>query len=180
MRGFLRGAALVVVAVSLAGCTAGEAVTTSVGVEPYEGGPITEAQYKAIVQYAANCMLEKGYEPSSVERRSDGVTYGFGLSGSAGGMETSREDLLACEAEVHLMEAEIAFQDQSALTGTERERVYAEFITCMEEVGVMGITSADDADAVMDKMALFVENGGSEPGSTACYQRFRNDLFGSR
>lgn len=176
----MRATALVIVAVSLAACSAGETVTTNTGVEPYAGGPITEAQYKAIVQYAADCMLEKGYNPSAVERRSDGVTYGFELTGgTTDGIEKSREDLQVCEGEVHLMEAEIAFQDQSALTGAERERVYAEFVTCMDEVGLTGVSSADDAETVQDKMAAFVENGGSEGAAQECYERFRNDLFGS-
>lgn len=176
----VKGLALVVLAASLAACSGSEAASTTAGVEPYEGGEISEAEYKGIVQYARDCMEEKGYPVGDVYQRDDELTYTFDLDGTLaemGDADRRQEDMLACEAEMNYADAEIAYQDQNVLSGAEREEKFAEFAECMSGAGVE-VTAADDGAAVTEKIRAFVDAGGAEMPVMSCYDRFSVRLYG--
>ncbi len=176
----VKGLALVVLAVSLTACSGGQAASTTAGVEPYEGGEISEAQYKGIVQYARDCMEEKGYPVGDVYQREDELTYTFDLDGSAaemGDVEKRQDDLQVCESEMNYADAEIAYQDQNVLSGAEREERFTEFSACMAGTGVE-VTAADDGAAVREKIRAFVDAGGAEQPVMSCYDRFSVRLYG--
>lgn len=146
----------------------------------YGGGTITEAEYVSIVRAVRHCMMEKGYETDEVEKRQDGVTYGFGFSGGGGQRTTNgQEDLVSCEQEFALMEAELAFQDQHALTGAEREAAFSEFTSCMSAAGVSGITSALSVVEVQERMAELAEAGEDDSAAVACWTQHKSQLFGA-
>ncbi len=175
MRHRSRGLALVVLATSLAACGAGGAASTTAGVDPYEGGEISEARYKGIVQYVRDCMEEQGYSVTDVYQRDDGLTYAYDFEDRMG--DDDFELLSECEGEVHLMDAEVAYQDQNTLTGAEREEQFALFAECMTNAGVE-VTAADDGAAVAEKMRAFVDGGGAEMPVTSCYTRYSTRLYG--
>jgi hypothetical protein len=148
----------------------------------YAGGDITEAQYVSIVRAVHACMVDKGYDVDDVTKRTDGVTYGFTFSGSGGGDGPSpnrQQDLVACEQQYGLMEAELAYQDQVALGGADREVVFAELAECLDTAGVPGVTSADSAQDVQDRIAALTDSGQDSSAAAACWTSYSTRLFGS-
>lgn len=143
----------------------------------YGGGPISEAQYLTIVRGVRECMIEKGFEADEVEKRLDGVTYGFTFSGGSGPSDGS--DLVECEQQHGLMEAELAFQDQQALSGADREAVYAELIACLDAAGVPGATSSMDAPEVGQLIGTHKEAGEDVADAERCLTAYSAKLFGS-
>jgi hypothetical protein len=152
----------------------------------YGGGQITEAQYVGIVRAVRECMVELGYDVTEVEPRRDGVTYGFGISGrgstglqSDGRTASAPDDQVVCEEQYGLMEAELAIQDQQALTGAELEAVFADFAACLEAAGLAGVGSGDSARDAQEAMDRFVEAGGDGEPVGACWTQYASQLFGS-
>lgn len=175
------GWGLAVALVLLAGCS-GTAVPDGPAPGPsYSAGPITEAQYVAIVRAVHACMVDKGYDVEDVSRRTDGVTYGFQFSGSGtgSGSLSGQQDLVECEERYGLMAAEIAFQDQVALSGAEREAVYGQLIACLDAAGVTGITSASTALDVGAAIESLERSGADVSAATTCWTQYSTQLFGS-
>ena len=144
------------------------------------GGTITEAQYLAVVRAVHSCMVDKGYDVSDVAKRTDGVTYGFTFGGgTAGSSATGQNDLTGCEQQFGLMQAELAFQDQTALTGAAREAVFADLAACMDAAGVGGVSSADTAEDIQGRIARLSDSGEDSSGAASCWAQFSTQLFGS-
>jgi len=165
----------------LGGCTqAGEMAEPAPG-PSYSAGPITEAEYLSIVRAVHTCMADEGYDVEEVERRTDGVTYGFQFSGSGtgDGSSSGQQDLVACEERYGLMAAEIAFQDQVALSGAEREAVYAQLVECLDGAGVTGITSSSTAADVGRAIEQLDRAGVDVTDATTCWNQYATQLFGS-
>ena len=175
----LRSAGLgLLVAVAVGACSTSPSAPSPIA--SYAEGPITEAQYVAIVREVHACMADKGYEVDEVAKRMDGVTYGFSFSGgSAGQSSNGQTDLVDCESQFGLMEAELAFQDQTSLTGAAREAAFADLSSCMEAAGIGGVSSADTAQDVQDRMAQLTESGADDTAAVSCWTQFSAQLFGA-
>ncbi|NHT18051.1 hypothetical protein [Cellulomonas sp. IC4_254] len=166
----------------LGGCTDNGATADEPVPGPsYSAGPITEAEYLSIVRAVHSCMADEGYDVEDVERRTDGVTYGFQFSGSGTGSGSSsgQQDLVACEERYGLMAAEIAFQDQVSLSGAEREAVYGQLIACLDGAGVTGITSSSTAADVGQAIQQLERAGTDVTDATTCWNQYSTRLFGS-
>lgn len=147
----------------------------------YDGGEITEDEYVAIVSAVRTCMVERGFDVSEVQKRMDGVSYGITISGGDGpGDTTTQENLLACEARVNLMEAELAYQAQSVLAGAERDVIFDRFQACMTSAGFPGIAPEDSARDILDRLGPVIEERGRgtvEPAED-CWNMFGVLLYG--
>lgn len=164
--------------VLLSACTAPEPEAHGVSAIAYEGGPITEAEYLAIVTATHQCMVEKGYDVGPVEMRDDDLTYTFSIYGGEVGGEANGRALHACEQPFNYAEAEVAYQDQNILTGAEREQVYAEFIACLEEAGIPGVSEQDSMDEIVRRLdELGAAGGDPDPGLT-CVAEYSGRIFG--
>ncbi|MFE4466701.1 hypothetical protein ACFRCR_16455 [Oerskovia sp. NPDC056781] len=149
---------------------------TEVMVHPYEGGAITEEHYKGIVEYVAGCVRAEGFPAGPVEKRIDGVTYGYQYD-----VETDDDAMYAatkaCEDEVNLMEAEVAFSTQTRLRDVDREVAFAEFTECMVHEGVV-VTESDDLAAVLAKSQAAVAAGADDHWVTLCLDGYSPRLYG--
>ncbi|MBZ2199714.1 hypothetical protein [Occultella gossypii] len=145
----------------------------------YEGGSISEAEYVALVSAVRQCMVDKGYDVDPVEMRDDDLTYGFSIGGGQVGDTSSGQDLAACEQPLNFADAEIAFQEQNVLTGAEREQVMAEFITCLDDAGVPGITEQDSLEEITQRMVELEESGGDVQPAMACTNQYASRIFGA-
>ena len=132
----------------------------------------------AIITAIQQCMSEKGFSVTPVEMRPDKLTYTFWVEGGSPGDTSAMEDRLECEARFNLPEAEVAFQAQHMLKGAEREAVLADFIDCMTEAGVAGLTGQDTFDVVASRIDALREGGGDDTAALACLDQFAPRLFG--
>lgn len=149
---------------------------TEVVVPPYEGGAISEEHYKGIVEYVAGCVRAKGFPAGPVEKRIDGVTYGYRYD-----VETDDDAMyaatMACEDDVNLMEAEVAFSTQTRLRDVDRDEAFAEFAECMVEEGVV-VTEADDLDSVLAKSQVGLTSGDDDHRVALCLDGYSPRLYG--
>jgi hypothetical protein len=169
-------------ALTMAGCTTSDDGSVPTAGVSYGGGEISEAQYVSIVRAVHACMADKGYDVEDVQRRTDGVTYGFAFSGSAaervdGRSPNGSRDLSDCEQVYGLPEAEVAYQDQQALSGAEREALYAQFVGCMDAAGLDGITVGDQAADVQDRLAAATDSGQDVGAAEGCWTQYSTRLF---
>lgn len=170
---------LAIALAALSGC--GTSTPEPVDPSPlaYEGGPITEAEYHAIVVAIRSCMVDKGYDASPVELRADGLTYTFTISGGGVGDESTPDDWDECSMRFNFWEAEVAYQDQNSTTGAEREALFEEFIVCMDEAGFPGVTPQDDYEEITDRIAVATNNGELDSEAFGCLTDYAPRLFGA-
>lgn len=71
---------------------------------------------------------------------------------------------MACEDDVNLMQAEVAFSTQTRLRDVDRDEAFAEFAECMVHEGVV-VTEADDLAAVLAKSQAGLASGTTTTGS---------------
>ncbi|MHA7135186.1 hypothetical protein [Oerskovia turbata] len=155
-----------------------ESATAGPSVAPYTGGPITEDHYKEIVEHAATCLRDKGYPAGPVEKRIDGVSYGFEIDYPAGMVyRDSMTDLLACEAEVNLREAEVVYTNQVRLRGVAPDKAFTQFAECMAEVDVI-VTEEDTLATVTDKAAGALVADGPLGWAAMCLDSYTPRLYG--
>lgn len=155
-----------------------ESAIASPSVTPYEGGPITEDHYKEIVEYAAACLRDKGYPAGPVEKRIDGVSYGFELHYPAGTpYRDSTAELLACEADVNLKEAEVVYTTQVRLLDVARDKAFAEFAECLAVEDVI-VAEEDTLATVMDKAQESLATGGRLGWTAMCLDGYTPRLYG--
>lgn len=149
---------------------------TEVTVPPYEGGAISEEHYKGIVEYVAGCVRAKGFPAGPVEKRIDGLTYGYGYD-VATDDDAMYAATTACEDDVNLMEAEIAFSTQARLRDVDRDEAFAEFAECMVEEGVV-VTESDDLAAVLAKSEAGLASGDDDHQVARCLDGYSPRLYG--
>lgn len=145
----------------------------------YEGGDITEAEYVALVTASQQCMAEKGYDVGPVELRDDQLTYGYSIYGGQVGDTSASQDIAECEQPLNFAEAEIAYQEQHVLSGAERERVQAEFLTCLEDAGVAGVTADDSLEQITDRILQLQQSGEDTDAAMVCVNQYGSRLFGA-
>ncbi len=107
------------------------------------GGPVTEAQYRAAAQAAAECIRAKGWEATDPEPDASGMGYGVGIGGGPQGSEGKQEAVFDSCWNKHAAKVERRFYDSLALTGAERDEKYAEFVECLDVAGVIGVKVGD-------------------------------------
>lgn len=175
-----RALAVALLAVALlGGCSNGEEAPADVSALVYEGGEITEAEYLALVGAVHQCMADKGYEVGPLEMREDGITYGFSITGGQVGDTSSSQDFAACELPLNFAEAEIAYTEQNVLTGAERERLQAEFLACLEDAGVAGVTANESLEEITQRILRLEESGEDPDEALACVNQYASRLFGA-
>lgn len=149
--------------------------------QAYDGGEISEEEYVGIVQAVHDCMIDRGFSVTDVEKRGDGVSYGFTIDGGSGpGSMTGQENLLVCEERLNLAEAEIAYTAQHVLAGTERDVVFQLFATCMGGAGFPDVRADDTSEQIRDRMAIVLDAEGPEAIEQAesCWNTYGALLFG--
>lgn len=169
---------LAIALVALGGCSITRGEPEPDPPTPYTGGPISEAEYVRIVASIRQCMIREGYEVGPVEMRPDGISYGFSITGSVPGDTSAHDDLLECEAQFNLPQAEVAYVNQHSLTGAERERVLAEFVTCMDEAGFPGVTSSDTIQEINERVAATQGSAKFDEG-VVCLDQYGGRLYGA-
>ncbi len=123
------------------------------------GGKVTDAQYRAATQAAADCIRAKGWEAIDPEPDASGMGYGVGIGGGPGGSDRNQEAVYDSCWNKHAAKVERRFYDSLALTGAERDAKYAEFIECLEAAGVTGIKVGDPEEVVGDAITDNYEAG---------------------
>lgn len=161
-----------------AACTPGEAEVQDGSAIAYEDGPITEAEYRTIVAAVRQCMMDLGYDVTEIEMRPDGVTYWFGIEGGTGEDLSSADDHEACAWEYNLPQAEVAYQEQNVLTGAEWEASFDDFIACLEDAGISGITPEDSLKTITVRVQEFENAGNNGSAATVCMNDYSPRIFG--
>lgn len=131
-----------------------------------------------IVASIRECMIREGYEVGPVEMRPDGISYGFAVTGGAPGDMSAHDDRLACEANFNLPQAEVAYVNQHTLTGAERERIFAEFVACMDEAGFPGVTSSDTIQEINERVVATQGSAKFDEG-VICLDQYGGRLYGA-
>ncbi len=107
------------------------------------GAKVTDAEYRAAAQAAAECIRAKGWEATDPEPDASGMGYGVGIGGGPKGSEREQEAVFDSCWNKHAEKVQRRFYDSLALTGSERDEKYSEFIECLEAAGVTGVEVGD-------------------------------------
>ena len=149
--------------------------------QAYDGGEISEEEYVTIVQAVHDCMIDRGFSVTDVEKRADGLSYSFTIDGGSGpGSMTGLENRLVCEGRLNLAEAEIAYQAQHVLAGAEHDVVFQLFATCMDGAGFPDVSADDTSEQIRDRVATVLDAEGPEAIEQAesCWNMYGALLFG--
>ena len=103
-----------------------------------ESGP-TETEYLQAVDATVECIRAEGYAVTT-EPNPDGLTVGISVSASTDARAAMQDTNTRCFAK-HLDAVEAEYLAANAATGTERDRLYEELISCLEDNGVTGAKS---------------------------------------
>ena len=112
---------------------------------------VSDAEYRSAVTAAQKCVVEAGWETSSVTERPDGVLLVFSVEGTAeqAGMDPT-QDLSDCLAE-HVDAVEQKYIEQHMLTGAEKEAELDRMFECFQEIPVDGVTRSDGSKELIGK-----------------------------
>lgn len=133
----------------------------------------------AIVYAIRSCMLDQGFDANPVEMRSDGLTYTFTVSGGTPGDTTIMEARDGCSMKFNFWEAEVAYQEQNVVTGAEREEMWKNFISCLDDAGVPGVTDTETLEEISQRIAALEDAGHDTSAAATCLNDFANRIFGA-
>jgi hypothetical protein len=112
--------------------------------------PVTQAEYRAAVETARQCVAEKGFEVSEIM---DATVLGM-LAFSHTSSDAANKAYDKCY-DRHLARIEHDWFYSNVPTGAEREVMFADFARCLEEeAGVTGVTINDRQTEIVNQMAL--------------------------
>lgn len=136
---------------------------------------VSEQEYAAAVQDAADCVSDAGYTVSPVSKT--GATYGFGMAVD-GGDALAQATYDRCHS-TYASVTERAYLQGLEVSGPDREAVYQEFIECLHDAGVETITADDDESAVTAKISAAEAAGTDISQAWQCQQLYLIPLFGA-
>ncbi|MDR1427068.1 MAG: hypothetical protein LBJ08_04850 [Bifidobacteriaceae bacterium] len=133
---------------------------------------VTADEYEAAVEGTRKCMLNKGYDVSPAMQGTAGILLSFSWEAVDGASEAYD----ACYEEIHLKEIEHYWFHSNVPTGSNREEMFEEFTSCLEEGGAAypDIESDKTLAEVIDLVLEHVDDQSEEFGQTlSCIDDFR-------
>ena len=140
----------------LAGCGAGgSGPGGDQQTDPLADGVVTEAEYRATIDAVAACLNEKGWQTRPPRLELDGIRLGVEIvlpddsEASLDGSQAARD---ACFG---TREAKIERQyfKQHVPTGAARDAMMVKLLSCLENVGVTGLTPASEEQVIVAAIA---------------------------
>lgn len=138
-----------------------------------------EAAYRAAMQKAADCTKEKGWQVEPLVREIDG-SWSFSMTSdeplSDEDDERMASDSFACIDEyVESTGVWTTYRSSMLLSGAQWDQAYAEFVNCLNDAGVSGVSVGDSLQEVS---ALVPRDGSPEATSgESCVSEYRFQLF---
>lgn len=133
-------AQVLILALFTAGCSSGTAGS---------GAEVTQAEYHAAAQAAAQCVRERGFEAQEPVEGSAGL-YTIAVSTSDDGEQSAQaaQDAIDSCWNKHARSVEDRYVDGMALSGEEWEADYQKMVDCIEAAGVTGVRVGDEEGVV--------------------------------
>lgn len=135
---------------------------------------VSDAEYLRAVQDARLCVENKGYTVGAIETNIFTGTWMFGVQYPVGETETEaqqrRKETDSCTQE-HSNFVERYWISQLRPQGAERERVFQQLISCLENYGITGVTSSFTDNQVVDAIWRFTDGDDDLDAEifTECY-----------
>ncbi|MGC3955733.1 MAG: hypothetical protein QM804_16030 [Propionicimonas sp.] len=123
-------------------------------------GPISEADYHAAVDAAAQCMAQAGFEVEGPELEPNGWRWSFSIGGLGAG--ASEAERAAFEARLdasysgcmrdHVGGLENAYRRSRIVPAERRPAVLQEFVSCARQAGVDSLEASDTESEIETKL----------------------------
>lgn len=134
---------------------------------------VTEAEFKAAAQQAADCVAAEGWTVDGPRPGSAGVGYIIGVTtddDTTPEQQTEIDTVLSQCWQAHVGDLEHKYYQSLALTGQQREAAYGDFVGCLEAAGVTGVSVGDPEGDVGEAI-------GDNAVGVECMQKYLWLLF---